>query len=155
MLNLLMILAAKYLYLVIILFAIYYFIFTEKIRKKILIALIFILPTAFIFSRILNGIYYNPRPFVIGHFVPLITHAADNGFPSDHSLISFAIASVVFLFHKKWGLILVVLGFIVGFSRVYAGIHHPIDIFGSFMISIVTVFIFNKFIKPRLKSVLQ
>ena len=29
-------------------------------------------------------LYAHPRPFVVFHAVPLVAHAADNAFPSDH-----------------------------------------------------------------------
>ena len=83
-------------------------------------------------------------PFVENNFVPLIAHAADNGFPSDHTLFGAAIASVIFLFDKKWGTGLFMLAFLVGVSRVLAGVHHFVDIAGSLLITIiVTVFVYR------------
>ena len=79
---------------------------------------------------------------MVEHFTPLISHAANNGFPSDHSLISFAFASIVFLFNKKLGFVLFLLSFLVGLSRVYVGVHYPIDILGSFLICIIVAKIY-------------
>ncbi len=150
-----MIFLAKYLYLFIILIAISFSI-KEKIRRKsILIFSAFILPLVFIVSQIAGKIYYNPRPFVAEHFTPLIDHAANNGFPSDHSLISFALASIVFLLNKQFGFILFFLAFLVGLSRIYVGVHHPIDVLASFLISIGVVFLFDRYVKPKIKSMLQ
>ena len=36
--------------------------------------------------KAIGHFYYDPRPFIVGHFAPLIPHDADNGFPSDHPL---------------------------------------------------------------------
>lgn len=137
-----MIFSAKYLYLIIVFIALLFLIKEKSIRRNILISSAFILPFIFIVSRIASKIYYNPRPFAVEHFTPLIKHAVDNGFPSDHSLISFAFASIIFLFNRKLGFILFLCAFLVGLSRVYVGVHHPIDIFGSFLICIMVTKIY-------------
>jgi len=41
-------------------------------------------------------------PFAVGGFDPLLPHDADNGFPSDHSLLAAAFVAVA-LPYKKWG----------------------------------------------------
>lgn len=152
MIETLIIIFAKYLIGVISLLAFFFFLFQKKdIKKKMIIFAGFILPVIFLISRIASLIYYNPRPFVLYNFKPLIQHAADNGFPSDHALLSFAIAFFVFVFNKKLGMILISLGFIVGFSRVMAGVHSPIDILGSFVISasvtcVVYIFLRRKYL---------
>lgn len=84
-------------------------------------------------------LFYNARPFVVEHFTPLISHAADNGFPSDHMLLGAAIAMVGYFLSRRLGAILWVLAILVGISRVAAGIHHTIDIVGSSVIAIVVV----------------
>ncbi|MDP2585791.1 MAG: phosphatase PAP2 family protein [Candidatus Levybacteria bacterium] len=149
MLDILMIFLAKYLYLFIVVIAVLFLIKEKTRRKSILIFSAFVLPLTLIASQIAGKIYYNPRPFVVEHFAPLITHAANNGFPSDHSLVSFALASIVFLFNKKLGFVLFFLAFLVGLSRVYVGVHHPIDILGSFLICIIVVLICAKIISWR------
>lgn len=141
-----MVLSAKYLYLFIIFITVIFFIKEKTRRKNIIIFSAIILPLAYIIAQIAGKIYYDPRPFVVGHFIPLVAHAANNGFPSDHSLISFAFASIVFLFNKKLGSVLFILGFLVGLSRVYVGIHHAIDILGSFLICVIAASICVKIV---------
>ncbi len=58
-----------------------------------------------------------------------------------------AIASLVFIYNRKLGSLLAVISFIVGFSRVLAGIHHPIDIIGAMGIAIVAVVGMKYFMK--------
>lgn len=146
MFNPLIIFAAKYLYLLVIFIAVLFLVKEKTRRKNILIFSAVILPLVYIIAQIAGKIYYDPRPFVVEHFTPLITHAANNGFPSDHSLISFAFASIIFLFNKKLGIILFALSFLVGISRVYVGIHYPIDVLGSFIISIFVTAICAKIV---------
>ncbi len=117
---------------------------SKEERKKMIILAIIALPVSYVVAKILGHFYYHSRPFVENNFVPLIAHAADNGFPSDHTLFGAAIASVIFLFDKKWGTGLFMLAFLVGVSRVLAGVHHFVDIAGSLLITIiVTVFVYR------------
>jgi undecaprenyl-diphosphatase len=136
--NLLIIFGAKYLVFVIILIAAMfaYSLPAEK-RKELLIFALFALPLAYVCAKIASILYFNPRPFVVGNFTPLIAHAADNGFPSDHTLLSAAVATAVYFFHRKLGIALLTLSVLVGLSRVAAGVHHLLDIVTSVVIAFV------------------
>jgi undecaprenyl-diphosphatase len=86
-------------------------------------------------ARLSSHFYHDPRPFVVGKFVPLIPHGNDNGFPSDHTLISAFLAYATLYFSKKIGWTLVSIAVLIGISRVAAGVHHFTDIIGSFVIA--------------------
>lgn len=136
MLNDLIIFSARYLYLLVILIATIYFFFLPRNRQKDLIILMVIaLPCIYLASRAASYFYFDPRPFVTGHFLPLIPHASDNGFPSDHALLTSAIAAVIFFYNKKVSSILWLLAVMVGASRVLVGIHNWIDVIGAIILS--------------------
>ncbi|MDD5464043.1 MAG: phosphatase PAP2 family protein [Candidatus Moranbacteria bacterium] len=130
-------------------------------KKEILVFAIITLPAIYLMAKLSSLFYYNPRPFVVEQFVPLIAHANNNGFPSDHTLLSAAVASVVFFFNKKLGAFLLILALLVGTSRVLAGVHHAIDIAGSIVVAFVVSFLMYKFVLPVisksqfLKSILK
>lgn len=94
---------------------------------------------AFVLAKLLGALFNDPRPFVSDHVQSLIAHVADNGFPSDHTLLTMTIASVVFVYQRKLGILLALVAFLVGYARVLAGIHHMIDITGAMVIAIVAV----------------
>lgn len=75
----------------------------------------------------------DPRPFVQGHFTPLISHVADNGFPSDHTLLAAFLAFAVLVKRHWLGVSLIVVAVLVGLSRMAVGVHHSWDILGSFV----------------------
>ena len=84
-----------------------------------------------------SHLYFDPRPFVVGHFTPLISHAPDNGFPSDHTLLASAFAAVG-MFWRRWlAVVLWLLAILIAVSRVYVGVHHPIDVIGSMVFALV------------------
>lgn len=146
--NTLIIFGAEYLYLVsvlLFLFVVYKLPSNERKRFVLLSFLAFAL--AFVIAIIARNFFFNPRPFVVDNFKPLVPHEADNGFPSDHSLLVGAIASVVLVYKRQIGLVLAILALAVGISRVLAGVHHPIDILGSFIIAALSAWIIQVFIK--------
>lgn len=146
----LIIFGAEYLYLAIVFAALaYIFRQPKELRWKIALCAVIALPLTYIVAKIASAFYYDPRPFVVGQFAPLLPHAADNGFPSDHALLSSAVAAVIFSFHRKLGLLLFMVAFLVGASRVFAGIHHFTDIFGSMIIAIITTYVVIEYIFPK------
>ncbi len=101
---------AKYLYLFIVVALIMYFLFLDYTRKKeflVLCAIYF--SFTFLIATLISACYYNPRPFVVGSFQPLIAHSANNGFPSDHMLFCSAISSVLFIYNKNLGIAMSIL----------------------------------------------
>jgi undecaprenyl-diphosphatase len=86
-----------------------------------------------ILAGIGGAVYNDPRPFVVDHNhpPPLIHHAADNGFPSDHALLAAAIVGAVALLNLWSALPFVVLAVLIDWARVGAGIHHVGDVIGS------------------------
>jgi len=138
MINTLFIFSAKYLYLVVGIIAIIYFWKQPRAtQKQIFIFTAVALPLIYIVAKIASLFYYSTRPFVLGGFQPLIPHEADNGFPSDHTLVSAAISSVLYPFSKKVSIAGWILTLLVGLSRICVGVHQPIDIFGSIIIAII------------------
>jgi membrane-associated phospholipid phosphatase len=86
---------------------------------------------SYIFAQIGAAAYNDPRPFSLDHIRPLIGHAVDNGFPSDHALLAAAVVALVLLADYRFALPFVILGFLVDWARVGAGVHHVIDVVGS------------------------
>ncbi len=141
MLDLVSIFLATKLHIVVILIALVAIAFASDFQRlRTLVLASIALPLVFLTSRIASLFFENPRPFLEHDFVPLITHAADNGFPSDHALLVFAVASIVFTFNKQVGISLFVLAVLVGVGRVLVGVHHVIDIVGSFIIAAVITY---------------
>lgn len=136
MIDQFIIFGAKYLYLLIFGMAFLFFIKQPRNGKKqIMIFAVVVLPVAYLVSVLISFFYYDPRPFVQGNFIPLILQEPDNGFPSDHILLSAAISAVIFPFNKKSSVILWLLTVLVGLSRILAGLHHCVDVLGSIVIA--------------------
>jgi len=121
-------------------FIIVTFLSRRTVRNSILKLAVFAFPLAYIMALIASSLFYDTRPFVVEHVQPLIPHAPDNGFPSQHTLLGMVAATSVFVYHRKVGVLLAVLGVLIGVSRVIAKVHYPVDIIVSIAIAIAATF---------------
>ncbi len=150
LLNFLIIFIAKYFIFLVLGLAVWFFFQLSSLeRKRLFILTIITLPLIYIVAKFLSLAYYDPRPFITNHIIPLFPHNPDNGFPSDHVLLSGAIATVIFYFNKKIGIFFFAMAILIGVARVLAGVHHSLDIFGSLIIAIVVSYLTYKFIFSR------
>jgi len=116
-------------------------------KKAVIIFGAICLPLIFIASLIAAKLYYDPRPFMAGNFTPLLAHSPGNGFPSDHTLLGAAIASVVWRFNRRFGAVLLATALTIGLSRVYVGVHHMADILGAILIATSITYFVNLVMK--------
>lgn len=55
-------------------------------------------------------------------------------FPSGHSTAFMALATSIFLSHKRVGYLFIVFAVLIGLARIVAGVHFPLDILGGFIL---------------------
>ena len=123
------------LYCIILLFAWFWLRGNYDTKKQILKAFIFT-SIAILISQCISHVYYHPRPFVMEVGRTLIYHAPNGSFPSDHMLIFSSIAfSYLFSAQRKLGIFLLVMAWLVAWSRVYLGVHFPLDMLGAFLLA--------------------
>lgn len=135
----LIVFAAKYLFLVILLCAGGIILMLPKDRwagyvvTACLAALL-----AIVLTQIAGAAHYDPRPFTRG--VPaLVPHTADNGFPSDHTVLSVTAALLALQASRRVGAGLLLLAAVVGIGRIVAGLHAPIDVLAGAAIGALAV----------------
>ncbi len=92
---------------------------------------------AFGIGLVLERTVGRPRPFVELGFAPLIPHAADSSFPSDHTLTGVALVGAMLWRAPRIGTLLVVWAVVVGLARVAAGLHYLSDVIGSALLGLV------------------
>lgn len=133
--NFAIFIANDLLYCMIVLFAWFWLRGDYQIKKQILKAFIFTSIALFI-SQCISHIYYHPRPFVMDVGRTLIYHSPNGSFPSDHMLIFSSIAfSYFFSTYRKLGIFLIMLAWLVAWSRIYVGVHFPLDMLGAFVLA--------------------
>jgi undecaprenyl-diphosphatase len=108
-------------------------------------------------NLLIEQFLFEPRPFISHHVHQLISHPADGSFPSDHTAWAFAVAGMFLLqLLPAWQrarqqqrttgnssqlkaliypglitLLALVAGCVIGFARVFVGVHYPGDILGG------------------------
>jgi undecaprenyl-diphosphatase len=101
-------------------------------------------------------LYDDPRPFTLPPYPkPLVPHAPDNGFPSDHSAAAGLIAAVIAVRHRWYGVLLSVAAIVLAWSRVAAHVHHVQDViaglaFGTIAALLGTLLVWALFDRTRL-----
>ncbi|WP_427914104.1 undecaprenyl-diphosphatase [Ramlibacter sp. MMS24-I3-19] len=81
-------------------------------------------------AQIVTHVWPHPRPFMAHAGTQFLAHVADPGMPSDHVTVfwSLACAAAISARFARWSLPLFALGLLVGWSRVFLGVHFPYDI---------------------------
>lgn len=63
----------------------------------------------------------------------LVSKGGKYGFVSNHAANTMAAATIIGYFYKKWKSVVITISIIVGFSRVYVGVHYPFDVLGGWL----------------------
>ncbi|MEK5757702.1 phosphatase PAP2 family protein [Acinetobacter variabilis] len=124
-------------YVFLLIFAIAWLRGSHEVKTGIIKAAIFTAITLSI-SEVLSAVLNTPRPFVMEVGRTLIEHAPTGSFPSNHMSIFSGIAfAYYFSAQRDLGRILLWTAWLVAWSRVYVGVHFPIDMAGAFLIALV------------------
>lgn len=108
---------------------------TAGLRTSVASALGALLAVAI--TAAIGMLWDRPRPFVADHFTPLISHAPDASFPSDHLAALGAVTICVWFTSRRLGLAVGIIALVVAFARVYVGVHYVSDVAGGFALGLL------------------
>lgn len=110
----------------------------RRTRVTVLLALILLVLSDQISSHVLKPLVSRQRPCHVLEGVRLLVPCGGRlSFPSSHATNNFAIWTLMMLRHKKLGAYLFILPLGVAYSRVYVGVHYPLDVVGGAMLGAI------------------
>lgn len=147
----LMVFGADYLIFFTFLFAVYLAVTQSIKEKKAFLIILLSFGTAFILIKTVGAMINEPRPFITYRLEPL-AFATNDAFPSDHTIV-MTILFLAFGYYKSKVTPLFFLALLwVGFSRVYTGVHYPLDIAGGIIFGIISVWIATQIKKVLVRN---
>ena len=102
---------------------------TKKYKEILILSFGSAMAARFGIVVLIRLFYYHPRPFLaLQNVRQLLDHNTDSSFPSGHMAFYFAMAMVLYRYDKKAGITAFALSGLMGFARIFVGIHWPLDI---------------------------
>jgi undecaprenyl-diphosphatase len=139
-----------------------WFIETDRVLREKQQIGVFVALTAMALSSlvvfIVNDMYFRPRPFETLDVNMLFYRPTDPSFPSNAAAAVFGIAFSVWGVNRKMGSWMIGAAFIYSFSRIYAGVHYPLDIVASILVGMIVswlTFRLRDLLMPVLKLVIK
>jgi undecaprenyl-diphosphatase len=104
-------------------------------------------------SLALKGLIVRARPPVrYPEPEPLVRVPHDHSFPSGHAATSFACATILAFAVPRLAIPFYVLAAAIGFSRVYVGVHYPLDVLGGAALGVAVATALRLLVRARRRS---
>lgn len=106
-----------------------------------------------IFIHYLKKLINRPRPFLkLSNVNTFKTNLKDYSFPSGHTTAAFSICVSLALSFPGLSLILVLTALVIGFSRIYIGVHYPTDVIVGMLIGTTFAILNNSILGNLINS---
>jgi undecaprenyl-diphosphatase len=94
------------------------------------------LTTSFITSLFKYAFHRSRPPTIVLDPEPLVGIPTTSSFPSGHTSTSFACAFVISRLAPRLTVYVFVLAALIGFSRIYVGVHYPLDVLAGAVLGV-------------------
>jgi membrane-associated phospholipid phosphatase len=132
--------------------------FGNRDTKLLAIELAALFVAGIVAGEVMKFVGYRMRPYeVVSGIVRRLPTDTDSSYPSGHALIvSIGAAFALVKLRRGLGLVLTLEAAIVCYSRVYTGMHYPLDVVGGIFFGIgivgIGLFVLERYLQPQLSS---
>lgn len=129
--------------------------FFKRTRQSGILLLISLTISFILNDIVVKNIVQRPRPYnTFSQIIPLVPPPGKYSFPSGHTAAAFSSMMTLFFTQKKHAIMGLIIAFLMGFSRIYVGVHYPTDVFfGAFLGTTVAVICAVTFLKTKRKEI--
>lgn len=106
-------------------------------RQRGLLLLLALGANAIVCNLLLKPLVNRTRPYDLLGYEILIPPVGDPSFPSGHTAASFAAAAALYAIDRRWGIAAYLFAVLMGFSRLYLGVHFPTDVLAGAVIGVL------------------
>jgi len=111
----------------------------KKLKSYALMSLFAMVLADFFIGNLLSSFLFRQRPYLALPNVHQLGPAwTGTSFPSTHATISFAGAYILGNLNKKLLLFMLILASLIAISRIYLGMHYPLDVVAGAVIGILS-----------------
>jgi undecaprenyl-diphosphatase len=112
--------------------------------RFVLLAIVSVVVADAISSYVFKNAFLRTRPCVALEGVRLLVGCTNSpSFPSNHAVNASVLATLVALYMARLWLPAMALALLVGYSRIYIGVHYPFDVLVGGVLGIVVALVFS------------
>lgn len=128
-------------------------VFFKKTRPMGISILISLLIGLVVCNITLKPLVARVRPYDANGFEGLlIKPLSDYSFPSGHTFASFEMAVCVYMFHRRYGILALIVAALIGFSRLYLYVHYPSDVICGVLLGGLIGFVVSVIVKKKISQ---
>ncbi|MCU7647944.1 undecaprenyl-diphosphatase [Pseudomonas piscis] len=137
---------AQWLVLAVPLLLLLFWVFGDRRQRMIVLLATLSIVLALASNLVIRGLWFHPRPFMLELGQNFLAHAPGASFPSDHASGMFAMSFALLLASlRKTGLVMLALAVLVGWARIYLGVHFPLDILGGCLVGLGSAWLVRRY----------
>lgn len=107
-------------------------------------------------TYILKSLLSRERPYnILEHLNTFGITLKDYSFPSGHSSASFSVATTIAFNIPKLSIVVLLIAFIIGVSRIYIGVHYPTDVAAGIILGISSALVVHVYLLDYVKSLVD